>query len=65
LLGLVAIRVLQTPAPLALPDSIDLPDGTQPEAVTLARDWVLVLAGDDLLLFDRASGALTHRIALP
>ncbi|SUZ31694.1 hypothetical protein ROE7235_01444 [Roseibaca ekhonensis] len=63
--GLLVVRITQVPAPLAMPDSLDLPAGTTPEAVTLARDWVLVLSGTEILLFDRASGALAHRIALP
>ncbi|NBB99190.1 MAG: hypothetical protein GVY34_13660 [Alphaproteobacteria bacterium] len=63
--GLLVARITQAPPPLALPDSITLPAGTTPDAVTLARDWVLVLAEGEILLFDRATGALSHRIALP
>jgi hypothetical protein len=65
IVGLLVVRVTQTPPPLVLPDSITLPEGTTPEAVTLARDWVLVLADGEILLFDRATGTLAHRIALP
>ena len=63
--GLLALRVTQTPSAFALPDGITLPVGTTPEAVTLARDWVLVLAEGEILLFDRDTGTLAHRIALP
>lgn len=65
--GLLALRLSAPPAPLALPDTLALPDGVVPQAVTLARDWVLVLddTGSEVLLFDRASGALRHRVPLP
>ena len=65
IVGLLALRVTQTPPAFALPDMITLPENTTPEAVTLARDWVLVLAEGEILLFDRATGALAHRIGLP
>jgi hypothetical protein len=67
IVGLLVVRLSAPPAPLALPDTLALPDGVVPQAVTLARDWVLVLdeAGSEVLLFDRASGALRHRLPLP
>jgi hypothetical protein len=65
IVGLLVARLTQAPAPLTFPDMLDLPAGITPEAVTLARDWVLVLAEGEILLFDRATGALSHRIALP
>lgn len=65
IVGLLAMRVTQTPPALTMPDSIDLPAGITPDAVTLAPDWVLVLTENEILLFDRATGALSHRIALP
>ncbi len=65
IVGLLVLRITQAPPALTMPDSIDLPAGITPNAVTLAPDWVLVLAQDEILLFDRATGALSHRIALP
>ncbi len=67
IVGLLALRLSAPPAPLTLPDQLALPDGVTPAAVTLARDWVLVLSedGTEVLLFDRASGALRHRLTLP
>jgi hypothetical protein len=64
IVGLLALRLS---APPALPQELDLPDGVTAGAVTLARDWVLVLDADgtEVLLFDRATGALRHRVALP
>ena len=66
ILGLLVTRLGMTPAPLALPDEIALPDGTRAQAITLARDWVLVLVDTgEVLLYDRGSGELRHRIDLP
>lgn len=67
IVGLLVLRLSAPPAPLSVPDSLALPDGVTPSAVTLARDWVLVLddGGTEVLLFDRATGALRHRVALP
>ncbi|MFU8897454.1 MAG: DUF6476 family protein [Roseinatronobacter sp.] len=66
IIGLLVTRLGMAPAPVALPDSITLPSGTTPQAITLARDWVLVLTQDDqVLLFDRGTGALRHQMALP
>lgn len=66
IIGLLVTRIARAPAPFALPDQVSLPEGVRAEAVTLARDWVLVL-GDEgsVLLFDRDSGRLRHRIELP
>jgi hypothetical protein len=67
IVGLLVLRLSAPPAPLALPDTLALPDGVTAGAVTLARDWVLVLddGGSEVLLFDRATGALRHRLPLP
>lgn len=66
LLGLVVTQITRSTAPFALPDRVELPEGTRAEAVTLSSDWVLVLSREgELLLFDRASGALRQTIALP
>ncbi len=66
ILGLLVTRLGLAPAPVALPESVTLPEGARAEAVTLARDWVLVVTdGDEVLLYDRGTGALRHRMALP
>ena len=66
IIGLLVTRLGMAPAPVALPDSISLPQGSTPQAITLATDWVLVLTQqNEVLLFDRVSGALRHQIALP
>jgi hypothetical protein len=66
IVGLLVLRLTAAPAPLALPDQLDLPPGVTVQAVTLTRERVLVVSeDDDVLVFDRATGALRHRIALP
>lgn len=66
-LGMVAIVVLLwvrlgEPVLPDLPDSIVLPDGAAAEAVTFARDWIVVVTGTgDVLLYDR-SGTLRERV---
>jgi hypothetical protein len=66
IVGLLAWRLTAPPAPFGLPAQITLPAHTpQPEAVTLSRDWVLVLVGSEILLFDRVTGALRNKITLP
>lgn len=66
IVGLLVLRLSAPPAPLALPEQLEVPAGVVPEAVTLSRDWVLIVSGtQEILLFERTSGALRHRIALP
>lgn len=66
-LGMVAIVVLLwvrlgEPVLPELPDSIVLPDGQAAEAVTFARDWIVVVTeAGDVLLYDR-SGTLRDRV---
>lgn len=55
-LAVVAILWLRlSDAPLPeLPDTIALPQGAKPAAVTFARDWVVVVTdGGAVLLYDR------------
>ena len=65
IIGLLVTRLGMAPAPLALPDQISLPAGTQVEALTLSQDWVIVLTrADTVLLFHRRTGQLRHQITL-
>jgi len=58
IVALLVIRLGTPPARLpALPANIDLPEGAEIAAVTLARDWVVVVtAAGEILLYDRAVG---------
>ena len=65
MLTIVALLVLRLPAPPPpLPDAIALPDGLVPEAVTIGRDFIAVVAGDEILIFDRGGSTLRQRIRL-
>lgn len=67
----VAVVVTRFPsaeraAPLRLPDSVTLPAGATATAVTLARDWVAVVAevkgAEQILIYDRETGALVQSV---
>lgn len=66
---LIVIRVpnvVRTVAdPIPLPEAITLPDGDRAEAFTMGRNWYAVVTeGDEILIFDRDTGALRQRIAV-
>ena len=62
---IVALLALRLPGPPpALPDAIALPDGLSPEAVTMGRDFIAVVAGEEILIFDRSGATLRQRIRL-
>jgi hypothetical protein len=66
IVALLVIR-LQAPAPAALPlpDAIELPEGASALAFTQGRDWYAVVTqGDEILIFDRVTGALRQQIAI-
>ncbi|MBU2958748.1 DUF6476 family protein [Paracoccus sp. 1_MG-2023] len=66
-LGMIAVVAmlwmrLQEPSLPALPETIALPDGATADAVTFARDWIVVVTdAGEVLLFDR-DGALRDRV---
>ncbi|WP_342748792.1 DUF6476 family protein [Pararhodobacter marinus] len=66
IVGLLVTR-LGGPAPLpALPDSVILPEGAAPAAVTFARDWLVVVTEDgEILLYRPEGGAPFSTTALP
>ncbi len=48
-----------------LPDMITLPEGTEATAFTVAPGWYGVVTGaDEILIFDRQSGALRQRLQI-
>lgn len=69
LVTVVALLVtrLTTAAPLpVLPASVELPEGAVPEAVTFARDWLVVVTeAGEVLLYAPEGGAPRSRVALP
>lgn len=63
---IVALLVIRLrPAPVALPETIRLPEGVTAEAVTLGEGWLAVVAGDEILVYDRTTGLLRGRVAMP
>ena len=54
-----------TAAQMALPSAITLPDGTLVTAFTQAPSWyAVVTASDEILIFDRATGALRQILVI-
>lgn len=65
IIGLLVTQIARSPAPFALPDNITLPQDEAARAVTLSRDWVLIVTENQtLLVFDRRTGALRHSATL-
>lgn len=66
LVSVVVMRFSQTSpqtVTLPLPDQITLPDGVTAEAVTMGKDWIAVVAGDEIIVFE-ADGTLRKRVDL-
>ncbi len=71
ILGLVVIaaalviRLQQAPAPLAVPEVIELPEGARVEAFTRGRGWVAVVTAEgEILIYDAEDGTLRQRVAV-
>ena len=64
---IIVLFVMRFPAPQGVvPDSVTLPDGVKAEAFTMTPDWYAVVTEDgrQILIFDRASGALKQTVAV-
>ena len=71
ILGLLAIvwllvtRLGAPPLP-PRPDSVQLPDGAPPAAITFARDWLVVVTDQGtILLYPASGGAPVSTVTLP
>lgn len=65
IIGLLVTRLTASPAPLALPAGVTLPENARPDAVTFTQTHILVVTiGGEVLVFDRATGTLRQRIEL-
>ena len=69
LITIIALLVIRFPQAIgprpALPETIVLPEGATAEAVTMGRGWVAVVTEEDeILIFDRATGALTQTVEI-
>jgi len=61
---LLVMRLSDAPAPLlGLPEAMTLPEGAKAQAFTQGGDWYAVVTDQDqILIFDRASGALKQTV---
>ncbi len=63
--GLLVIRITATPAPMALPDNIALPEGENAAAFTVGTGWfAVVTSGNEILIYDQGSGKLRQAIQI-
>lgn len=64
IVGLLVIRFSSEGA-VPLPDQITLPDGSTATAFTVGPDWYAVVTADQqILIYDRANGALRQSIEI-
>lgn len=64
-IALLVTQITRAPAPLALPESVALPEGATLKAFTVTDDWWIVVTGNgQILVHDRASGALLTEISV-
>lgn len=54
----------EPPALPVLPDTLDLPAGLVPEAVTFGPGWIAVVAGPEILIFAPEGGAPRQRLQI-
>jgi hypothetical protein len=65
IVGLLVMRFNAAPAPLPLPEELVLPAGAEARAVTYSADFTLVLTGgDEILVYDRATGELRQTLRI-
>lgn len=62
----VALLVTRMPQALQgvpkLPEGIEMPEGTQAEAVTFGKGWIAVVTGDGRILVFNAEGRLRQEV---
>ncbi len=59
--GLLVTRMPDI-TPLATPDQLALPEGTQAAAVTMGRDFIAVVTEDDRILIFERDGRLRQEV---
>lgn len=63
---LLVTRLTQSPASIALPDQITLPDDATATAYTRGSDWFAVVTtsedGESIVIYDLDGGTLRHEI---
>ena len=62
---IVALVIRLNADPVPLPDRITLPEGVSATAFTQGEDWfAVVTSGDEILIYDRATGTLRQTIRI-
>ncbi len=66
LIAVFSVIVIRFPSAgsMVLPDAVQLPDGVAADAVTFGPDWIAVVSGNEILVFDRTSGDLRQTVDL-
>ncbi|MGQ0611901.1 MAG: DUF6476 family protein [Paracoccaceae bacterium] len=62
--GLLVTRMPDGNAPLALPDTLALPQGARPLSITQGPGWIGVVTQDSRLLIFRQDGSLRQEIMI-
>jgi len=63
IIALLVIRLNEKPS--VLPESVVLPEGVEAKAVTMGENWyAIVTQNDEIMIFDRLSGALRQRVQI-
>jgi Flp pilus assembly protein protease CpaA len=63
IVGLLVTRMPDGGAP-ALPENVTLPDGAQPQAVTIGRDFILIVTEDNRVLVFGRDGIFRQEMLL-
>ncbi len=65
IVAMLAVRFTQTPAPMALPREITLPEGARVLAFTRGDDWYAVVTDDnEILIYDAATHDLRQTVTV-
>lgn len=62
--GLFVTRLPNFAAPPSVPEGLDLPEGTQVEAVTMGKNWIAVVTSDQHILIFSFDGKLVQDFAI-
>ncbi|MFN3844779.1 MAG: DUF6476 family protein [Paracoccaceae bacterium] len=60
--GLLVTRMPDGTAPVAMPENLILPEGSQPAALTMGRDFIAVVTKDDRILIFGRDGLFRQEI---
>lgn len=67
IIGLFVTRLPSATTPMlpVLPESVALPDGATPRAITFGEGWIAVVTDQDqILIYDTGSGALRQEVRI-